>query len=380
MQPHTLNSAVRDNKGIALFLVLWVLVLLSVIVGEFCYAMRTEATVARNYKEQREAYYIALAGLNRAVAELMKKEASAGKKVVRADEGISTLLQSVLRQAPLGGEERAGEKAGIDQSQWRVNVDIPPQAFGAGEFQVRIGNESGKVDINRANESMLRMLLNSFDLNEKEKDIIVDSILDWRDEDDLHRVNGAENEYYRSLKPPYECKNADFDTIEELLLVRGVTEDLFYGGLREMVTVTGEGRSAVKPGQKAVRQVRTAGDAKININAASPRMLKALPGMTDEAVEGILAFRKEADLTTLNDLVAIVGAEAASRLQPFATFQPSPYYTVKTVGRVEGAPVRQGIEVLIQLDKGEKTGYRILEWRDGLRQEPHRGSRVKAGS
>ncbi len=62
----------RCEKGIALFLVLWVLTLLSVIVGEFCYSMRTEVNITRNFKDQTEAYYIALAGLNRAIGELIR--------------------------------------------------------------------------------------------------------------------------------------------------------------------------------------------------------------------------------------------------------------------------------------------------------------------
>ena len=66
--------ALKNENGIALFMVLWVLMLLSVIVGEFCYAMRTEVNVTRNFKEQTEGYYIALGGLNRAIGELVRNE------------------------------------------------------------------------------------------------------------------------------------------------------------------------------------------------------------------------------------------------------------------------------------------------------------------
>ena len=357
-----------NEKGIALFLVLWVLVLLSVIVGEFCHAMRTEINVTRNYKEQRQAYYIALAGFNRAVAELVRQETAGVRPVVR-DEGITNILQSLLKQVPLK-EEPIEEEAETEKSQWRINVKIPPEEFGAGHFEVWIGNESGKVDINHANESMLKMLLDAFDLDEKEKSVIVDSILDWRDDNDLHRLNGAEDDYYRSLKRPYECKDADFDAVEELLLVRGVTDELFYGGLREMVTVTDSSPAGRRQDPKAVRSIKVSGGQLININAASPRMLLALPGMTQEEVDAIIAFREEADLLTLNDLISAIGGDAAAMIQPFVTFEPSPYYTVEVVGRVGGeAPARQGIEALVQIDKGQKTGYRILRWRDGLRHE-----------
>jgi general secretion pathway protein K len=351
----------KNDRGIALFMVLWVLMLLSVIVGEFCYAMRTEMNVTRNYKEQREAYYIALAGFNRAVAELVRQGVMGGSPVI-GEEGIG-ILRSVH-----GKPAEKKDEADVERPEWRINAKIPAEDFEGGRFHVWIGNESGKADINQAGESMLKMLLDAFDLDEKEKSIIADSILDWRDANDLHRLNGAEDDYYRSLKRPYACKDADFDTVEELLLVRGVTEELFYGGLREMVTIMGDGRSSGKPARKAVQQANVVGDQKINLNAASPRMLRALPGMTDEAVEGIVAFRKEADLVTLNDLISAIGADAVAMIRPFVTFRPSPYYTVEVVGEVEGAPVRQGIEALVQLDKGQKMGYRILRWRDRLGQ------------
>ncbi|MCD6305143.1 MAG: general secretion pathway protein GspK [Deltaproteobacteria bacterium] len=350
-----------NEKGIALFLVLWVLVLLSVIVGEFCHAMRTEINVTRNYKEQRQAYYIALAGFNRAVAELVREDFMGGTPVI-GEEGVA-LLRS-LTGKPVKEEGLNGERP-----EWRVNTEIPPEVFGGGSFQVRLGNESGKININEANESTLRMILGPFDLDEKEKSIIVDSILDWRDDNDLHRLNGAEDDYYRSLKRPYECRDADFETIEELLLVRGVTEELFYGGLDRMVTVVRDVVSAVKKPRKAVQAIEAAGNQKLNLNAASPMMLRALPGMTEEMVEAVMAFRKEADFVTLNDLVSAIGEDGMVRVRPFITLRLSPFYTVEVAGRVEESPVRQVIEALVHIDKREKTGYRILRWREGLRHE-----------
>ena len=98
-------------------------------------------------------------------------------------------------------------------------------------------NESGKVNLNRASEPLLKMMLNNFEIEDADKNIIVDSIMDWRDKDNLHRLNGAEDDYYLSLPQPYKCKNGDFTSIDELLLVRGVTPEIFYGGLKDMVSV-----------------------------------------------------------------------------------------------------------------------------------------------
>lgn len=58
---------------------------------------------------------------------------------------------------------------------------------------------------------------------------ISEAIFDWIDEDDEQRTYGAENEYYQSLAPPYECKNAKIETLDELLLIRGITPQILFG-------------------------------------------------------------------------------------------------------------------------------------------------------
>lgn len=334
------------QAGMALMLVLWVLVLLSVIAGEFCYATRTEVNTARNFKQETEAYYIAQAGMVRAIQGLLLQE---------------------LRTAAVVTEVKEAEEEGAEEAiEWRINAPIPAVPFGAGRFQVKIDNESGKVDLNSAGPDMLRMLLAAFDLEEHEKDVIVDSILDWRDEDDLHRLNGAEDDYYLGLDRPYPCKDGPFEAVEELLLVRGVTPEIFYGGLRDMVTLY---RLAYEPAENAVfgtlaRAKRKGGSGKVNINAASPDMLKALPGMTEELAAKVVEYRRERDIEASSELAGIVGPEAYAALSHYVTYRSNPFYTIRTVGEVDR--VRRGIEALVRIDRRLKEGFRILSWTDAL--------------
>jgi len=329
-------------------LVLWVLTILSVIVGEFCHAMRTEVNITRNFKERTQAYYIALAGINRAISELIRNEVIPRKvKSTMTDKGKETGLNRGIGR--LGVEEGA---------RWRINVTIPPVPYGEGQFEVRIGNESGKININRANESMLKMMFGRFDLAENESAVIADSILDWRDTNDLHRLNGAENDYYRSLPKPYKCKNGDFDTVEELLMVRGITPELFYGGLKDMVTV--------RKDSKLSRKVSfgNEGAGKININAASRDILLALPMMADDLVDKIMGYRKESDFISLNDVALVVGTGVYQAILPFISLKTLSYYTITSVGKLEGSQVRQGIEALVDIDSGPKKRCRIVQWCD----------------
>ncbi len=192
-----MKTCLTNKKGVALLMVLWVLMLLTVIVGEFCFTMRTRVNITRNFKESTQAYYIAVAGLNKAIEQIIRQEIMP-RKIVTVDEG---------------SEEEQGPA-------WRINTDITPMAFGKGEYEVHIENESGKININLAGKRLLKAMLSGFEIEEPAKNVITDSILDWRDADRNHRLNGAENDYYNSLPEPYECKDDDFDSTDELLLVR----------------------------------------------------------------------------------------------------------------------------------------------------------------
>ena len=329
-----------QEKGIALFMVLWVLILLSGIATEFCFAMRTEVNMVRNFKEQTEAYYIALAGLNRAIFELVRNESSPEKKKLLADEN---------------------EASAETSPRWRMNTHIPPVPFTAGRFMVRMGNEAGKININTADEPLLKMMLNGFDLEEQEKSIIVDSIMDWRDKNDLHRMNGAENDYYQSLPEPYDCKNGDFDVIEELLMVQGITPEIFYGGLKTKVTAFKDRGS--KRG-KIRRRAGKAGRSKICINAASKAMLLSLPQMTNELAQSIVDFRKEADFKTLGEVSTLLGADVYGAISRHITLTPSAYYQLESSGSITGSRTRQSILATVEINRSIKKGYRVVQWND----------------
>jgi general secretion pathway protein K len=339
-----------NENGVALLLTIWVLALLSVIVGEFCHAMRTEVNITRNFKEKTEAYYMSRAGLMQAIVELIRIETT---PVLIVDDEATK---------PKDDEEK------ID---WRINVAISDIPFGTGVFSVKIENEAGKININRADENLLKMMLNKFELDDGEKDIIVDSILDWRDPDDLSRLHGAEDEYYQSLPEPYRARNDDFESVEELLLVKGITPEIFHAGLKDFVTVFGEKGGGNTPVQVRRRRAARSKGAfsydKININYASQAMLYALPQMTEDFVQEIIKFRKEKDLT-MPDVLEIVGAGVYTELAPFITTAgdaKSPFFTIVSEGKSqEKGSVSHRIEVILEIDVRSEQKYKILKWTD----------------
>jgi general secretion pathway protein K len=353
-----MKRILNSERGIALFLVLWVMALLTVIAGEFCYAIRTEVNITRNFKEETQTYYIAVSGLYWAIGELV----------------VNELVPQPVK-APDGKEEQ-------EDIRGRINTDIPAVPFGDGQFKVERENESGKVNLNRAGDVLLKMMLNNFEIEEADKNIIVDSIMDWRDKDNFHRANGAEDDYYLSLPEPYKCKNGDFTSVEELLLVRGVTPKIFYGGLKDMVTVYQDNEDKERELEKSYSRVfldtltesqrdnlkrRTGFDFnRININAASPRMLRALPRMTDDIVQGIMKYREKKDFRSLPDLHPVVGAEIYAAILPYINLSLSPYYTIKSVGMLKESKTRQGVQAVVKIDRTLKKGYGVIQWIDGL--------------
>jgi len=358
------KMVLQNEEGIALFMVLWVLILLSVIVGEFCYAMRTEVNVTRNFKEQTEGYYISLGGLNKAISELVRNEF--------IPEQISSSKDNDSRGNPFAQSDRnekQDEEVEKDESRWRINMQIPPILLGQGHFEVIIGNESGKLNINEAGETLLKTMLENVDIEQREKEIIVDSILDWRDKNNLHRLNGAEDDYYRSLEEPYECKDADFDTVEELMMVKGVTPEIYLSRLKDMVTVSKTKGTSSKTKSTSSRK-RTgyrktgAEKNKININAASKAMLLSLPSMTEDLVQLIIDYRKEADFKSLTDISALLGSEVYNDISPYITLDLSPFYTITSVGKLNDSRIRRGIEIMVEIGRGFESGYRIVKWRD----------------
>lgn len=325
-----------NQNGIALVTVLWVLVLLTVLVGEFAYTMRCEVNTANNLKLETQAYYIALAGFNRAVEELIKKE-----------NNMASLFLSTDPDIPPG---------------WNISGLIA-EDFENGRFYITINNTSGKTNINHADFQDLMLLFGTFDIPAEQKAVIVDSILDWRDKDHLHRLKGAEDDYYQSLENPYFCRDGDFVTVEELLLVKGVNRELFDSGLKEMVTVyPSQDPEKDKPGHKKKNSKKK--DLKININYAEKPMLMALPGITEPIADEIIRYRQEKGFTRTADMIGVMGEEVYLGLAKYITLKSTPVYEIRSFGFMNGSYVNRGVKGVVRIT-GRKD-YHMIQWTDRI--------------
>lgn len=326
----------KNEKGIALFIVLWVLMLLWAIVGEFSYAVKLRLNIIKNFKDSTQSYYFAVAGVNNAIASLLEKENDSVKPV--AGDSIRN-IEFVIKEGDMKGS-----------------------------YAANIGNESGKVNINTADDNLLQVMLSGFEIEAEQKDIIVDSIMDWRDENNLHRNNGAEDDYYLSLENPYECRDDEFQSKEELLLVRGVSHAIF-AGIESIITIystsnTSKSKNTSKSNIFAQRSGKSKSN-KININFAPKKLLLSLPMMTDELVDKIIEYRNDKALQSINELQAIVGMDVYAVIDRYLTISASSFFSVDSVGFTENGRSKSIINAIIEMNTKSESGYRFIQWKEG---------------
>jgi type II secretory pathway component PulK len=246
-----MKSYSANNKGLALMMVLWVLILLGALATEFAYSMRTEVNATKNYKEDIESYYLAKAGINMGIAELYKNarfhsihpefgfiagiatnlnDEDSQETLTQAaavTETQDTTSQNNINENPTSTESFS--ETGDDEPEFAIieRTDLP---LGNGTVSYKITDENGKININTASREVLVKTLEASGVERgDENSSIADSILDWIDNNQNHRLNGAESEYYLSLDPPYEAKNDVINSLDELLRIRGMTEEILYG-------------------------------------------------------------------------------------------------------------------------------------------------------
>ena len=344
MKLQTSNFRLPNSEGIVLIMVLWVIAILSVIVLEFSFAMRTEVNIAKNFKEETQLYAIAEGGVQRAIAELIYK----------ADPRVQQKRKTQLDEVP------------PEKREWMADGRPYPLPFDQGKCEVKITSEAGKVNINIVSEATLRKIIGQLGLEAEARDIVVDSIMDWKDPDDFYRVNGAENDYYRSLKEPYDCKNGNLDSIEELLLVRGVTPDLFYGKKEQKKGE--EGGKIEGIGLRDLFSIYSSGE-QIDINSAPLPVLRVVLGIPSEVAQSIIKAREEKGfqnqmelLQKVPELSSFIG-EIAGRIAYSST---TAYYTIESKATSKEGGAIRGLKVIVKIDRQEKTGYKVIQWIDTL--------------
>ncbi len=354
----------RRERGIALLLVLWVFMLLGVLALDFAQYIRDDAMASVNFADETRGYYVALAGLNRALYEIGRARAAGAAGAANAATAANAANG---QQQPHVGLDDEPERLIPPDGQWHEGD------FAAARWSVRINDEGARVPLNalRTNspedEAFLRYVVQNLvrggnqttgvdRRTQKTIDTVVDSILDWRDRDrDMVRPNGAENEYYHKQRIPYDAKNGQLESPEELLKVRGVTPQLFYGhdgipGLRDIFSF--------RPAREDEGQEGRA----VNVRHASDAVLQALVGDPD-ALESLLAMRDDGG-PVMDQVRALIVANSAGQVDPtkyLAEYDDPQVATVEARADVTNQRNQARIAALVDLRGGEIL---VLRWYD----------------
>jgi Type II secretory pathway, component PulK len=310
----------RRESGIALIIVLWITALLIVISISFSVMARTEVFSTITFKEQMINKYLAEAGMQRAIMEIFYRNVNKNNQITFAEEDV-----------------------------YRTDGKFYYGEMSNGYYKFSLNDESGKININTMTDAsgiVLNNLLVNSGVDKETADTIVDSILDWKDADDLTRLHGAESDYYKSLPNPYKAKNANFDNLEELLLVKGMTSEILYGN--------GE-----KPG--LINFITLYSNmSNININTAAQEVLKAIPFMSDDNIQQIMNYRNADNTKKDGNDIQMVLAGDYTKISQYISTSDSNVYAIEVLGYKEKDNDKKGypLKAIIMIEGNDH--YRIL--------------------
>lgn len=187
-------------RGAALLLVLWLIALLTALIGAFALTARIESLQGKVLSGGAEGQELARAGLEYALVRVADVEPT---------------------------------------SRWLPDGRVHRWNFAGAELEIRIVDETGKVELNQADAVLLAALMQAVGTQREQAERVAAAIVDWRDSDVLSQVNGgAEDPEYASAGLPYGAKDALFESVAEVEQVLGMTPEL-YAALEPYLTVHG---------------------------------------------------------------------------------------------------------------------------------------------
>jgi len=214
------------RRGLILPITLLMLLMLGLLAGSFAFRVHADRSSFNAVTYRQQTRLAAESGIQKVLLLLRNQRETPIDWYNNPDEFNRIIVWTPEDDTLWGTNEELDE--GVPAFRFSIVADDPFDD----EQRCRYGltDESGKLNLNTATPEQLARLLGQV---ATEEDMIVgelvDALIDWRDEDDVPREFGAEADYYGSLDTPYRPKNGNFDTVEELLLVKGFDGRVLYG-------------------------------------------------------------------------------------------------------------------------------------------------------
>jgi len=277
------------QRGSVIVVTLWTVILLTILITVIAGQIRLSARAAYYQQEELGEWASIVSAVNQAEMELIME------RMPRPPETIDDLDE--INRNPLfrfNGQE--------------LSLHYP-QAEG---ITIRIYDHAGKINLREIGRPRMRALLEK-KLGEDADDQIDELIAawgDWVDLSDSAGINGAERDYYEALDNPYSPRNGKLETVEEILHIRGFDEVFADVDLDAAFTLYTD-------------------DELVNLNLATVEAMQLLPGLDDELIAEIVAFRENNEFRGNGDVAQIVPAENMAELRPWLNSRrTTSYYTI----------------------------------------------------
>jgi general secretion pathway protein K len=290
----------REEQGFVLIAVLWLIALFTIVALGYARTTRYRAQEVVNELRLMQENRLQVAALEIAAAQYELY-------VKNRQRFLSSGLEDSLTP-----EQRS--------VMWYPRYETYALQMEEEEFFVRLTPVGGLIALHAMTPDLWFTMLEVCGVADEDARLaVMAAVADWEDEDGLLHLDGAEADYYAGLPVPYACKNAPMEHIEELLLVRGVTPEIFYGtqehpGLRHFLCVDGE-------------------HAKLDINSASPLAFHIAAALTQDEIDVLTALRQENPFMTMAEAQEEVSLVGASELDRFFHVLHNPEHVLIQVGR-----------------------------------------------
>lgn len=287
------------QQGLALVLVLWMLSLLMIMAASFSLTISRETSAIIGVKNTAHTMAAAKSGI--AIAEMMLMHPDQNKR-------------------------------------WRTDGSVYQIQFLDVLVRVRLLAETGKVDINKADQKQLQNLMANVPLEPEQKTALVSAIMDWRDPDDLINIDGAEKNEYEKAELKYKPRNKPFQSVEELQMVLGMSESVLKW-LEPLITVY-------------------SGSGQVDLSKASREVLLTIPGLDPELIDQYIELRRQSAIEGVPVPKFPLGAV------PTGFSEESNAFEIISEAQLEDGAASI-IKVVLTRDPGNPSSpFQILSWQN----------------
>ena len=267
------NSA-KDQSGIALIMVMVVVLALGIMAAHFSFSMKIETRLAINTTRDPDMEWMGRSGVE------LAKYVLAEKMTIPIENQFDSLNQ-MWAGGPFGTNEVLAA------------ISLRDVSLGDGLINVKIEDLERRFNVNVHGPAIIAQALLYMGVESFQSSVIMDSLMDWVDPDLMVRTNGADEEDYLAEPnppfPPYLVKNGPIDDLSELLFIRGITPEIYYGIPSSDSSMMPMGMGTGTFG--LVDLFTTVGGFQVNINTASAAVLQMIPGMDENLAFDIVMTR-----------------------------------------------------------------------------------------